>query len=471
MNAVSEGAEIGRQTETGGQSADSTVFVAQLAARAAGMGREVGAIFGVLEDVGRVGKHQESTFAQLRGDIDSMVRSNQQIGAGAAEAERVALGARKAVEGALADTQVLATAVQRVEVGLDSVMRVLKQVSQAAEVIDKIAFQTRIVAFNATVEAVRAGETGRGFAVVADAVKDLAQKVQDSSQEIAATVGELSAQLDNLSGSTHGNDRHGGRSSDLGASVARAIETFQQAFGEVQDRIHGIAESAQNNGETCRHVLAEVADLSDNLNKSAVSIGQAMKRSESLLDLSERMVETTALSGFQTDDTPFIEAVEAAATQIGRLFEEAIERGELNLADLFDERYQPVTGSNPQQHMTRFVHLTDRALPPLQESMLTLSDKVLFCAAVDRNGYLPTHNQKFSRPQGKDPVWNTANCRNRRIFNDRTGLRAARNQNRFLLQIYRRDMGGGNFVLMKDLSAPILVAGRHWGGLRMGYSF
>jgi methyl-accepting chemotaxis protein len=30
-------------------------------------------------------------------------------------------------------------------------------------------------------------------------------------------------------------------------------------------------------------------------------------------------------------------------------------------------------------------------------------------------------------------------------------------------------MGGGNYVLMKDISAPIFVRGRHWGGFRMGY--
>jgi methyl-accepting chemotaxis protein len=32
-------------------------------------------------------------------------------------------------------------------------------------------------------------------------------------------------------------------------------------------------------------------------------------------------------------------------------------------------------------------------------------------------------------------------------------------------------MGGSNFVLMKDLSAPIVVFGRHWGGLRLAYRF
>jgi methyl-accepting chemotaxis protein len=88
---------------------------------------------------------------------------------------------------------------------------------------------------------------------------------------------------------------------------------------------------------------------------------------------------------------------------------------------------------------------------------------------VDRNGYLPTHNLKFSQPQGDDPDWNAAHCRNRRIFNDRVGLRAGQNTKPVLLQTYRRDMGAGRFVMMKDLSAPIHIQGRHWGGLRLAY--
>jgi methyl-accepting chemotaxis protein len=152
------------------------------------------------------------------------------------------------------------------------------------------------------------------------------------------------------------------------------------------------------------------------------------------------------------------------------LFEQALARGELTMADLFDESYRPVAGSDPLQHMTRFVGLTDRILPPIQEPLLASNRRIVFCAAVDRNGFLPTHNQKYSQPQGRDPVWNNANCRNRRIFADRTGLAAARNQKPFLLQTYRRDMGGGQFLVMEDLSAPIRVKGRHWGGFRFGLS-
>jgi methyl-accepting chemotaxis protein len=151
------------------------------------------------------------------------------------------------------------------------------------------------------------------------------------------------------------------------------------------------------------------------------------------------------------------------------LFEEAVKRDEISEAALFDRNYRSIPNTNPEQLMTRFTDFTDRVLPPIQEALLTFNTRVAFCAAVDNNGYLPTHNTKFSKPQGNDPVWNAANCRNKRLFNDRTGLAAGRNTKPFLLQTYRRDMGGGQFVLMKDVSAPIFVNGRHWGGFRMGY--
>ena len=83
--------------------------------------------------------------------------------------------------------------------------------------------------------------------------------------------------------------------------------------------------------------------------------------------------------------------------------------------------------------------------------------------------YLPTHNPEYSKPQGADPAWNASYCRNRRLFNDRAVHKVAANTKPFLLRTYRRDMGGGKFVLMKDLSSPIFVNGRHWGAFRIGF--
>jgi len=150
---------------------------------------------------------------------------------------------------------------------------------------------------------------------------------------------------------------------------------------------------------------------------------------------------------------------------ISTAFEQAIADGRISKTALFTRRYSAIAGSNPQQVMAPFTDLTDRLLPPIQEATLDMTANVAVCAAVDSDGYLPTHNAKFSHPQSDDPDWNMANCRNRRIFGDRVGPKAGRSTAKFLLQVYRRDMGGGSFALMKDLSAPIVVNGRHWGGL------
>ena len=89
-----------------------------------------------------------------------------------------------------------------------------------------------------------------------------------------------------------------------------------------------------------------------------------------------------------------------------------------------------------------------------------------------RSGLIARHNRQSRQVQRPgDVAWNAAHCRNRRIFNDRTGLASARNQRPFLLQTCRRDMRGGVFVLLKEASAPTQVVGRHCGGLRLACKF
>jgi len=153
---------------------------------------------------------------------------------------------------------------------------------------------------------------------------------------------------------------------------------------------------------------------------------------------------------------------------ISSRFEAALKANELGEPDLFDVDYQAIPGTNPAQYRNRALVFLDHALPPIQEPILALDPGVVFAAAVDRNGYLPVHNLKYSEPQGSDPVWNNAHSRNRRIFDDMAGLMAGRNTQAFLSQTYPRDLGGGRMELIKDISAPIYVNGKHWGGLRLG---
>ncbi|MEL7526759.1 MAG: methyl-accepting chemotaxis protein [Pseudomonadota bacterium] len=167
-----------------------------------------------------------------------------------------------------------------------------------------------------------------------------------------------------------------------------------------------------------------------------------------------------------------VECAQTGAARIAAAMESLISNRIMTLDDLFDTDYAPIEGTNPLQVSTRALRHLETVVPDIQEEILEAGKPhgMAFCASVDRNGYLPVHNLVFSNPQRPDdPVWNTANCRNKRIFDDRAGLSAARNTRPFLIQSYARDMGGGNVVWMKEVDAPILVEGRHWGGFRTAY--
>ncbi len=137
----------------------------------------------------------------------------------------------------------------------------------------------------------------------------------------------------------------------------------------------------------------------------------------------------------------------------------------LTMDQLFDTFYIPIPGTNPQKFHTQYDRITDQTIRSIEDRYLEKDSRLLFVVAVDRNGYLPTHNTRYSRPLTKDQEFNLQYNRTKRIFDDRTGLAAARNTKPYLLQSYSRDTG----ETLYDLSVPIFIRGKHWGALRIGF--
>jgi methyl-accepting chemotaxis protein len=176
------------------------------------------------------------------------------------------------------------------------------------------------------------------------------------------------------------------------------------------------------------------------------------------------------LWAIRDQNTEFVTRAMDAGAALTKIFNDAIATGAISIEDMFDTDYVEIAGSNPVQHRTRILNWADRALPDFQETFLARDPRMAFCVAIDRNGYLPVHNKIYSQPQRLgDVAWNTANSRNRRIFNDPAGLAAGRNTRSYLIQSYARDMGNGVTVMMREIDVPIRVKGRHWGGFRTAY--
>lgn len=421
-----------------------------------GLGREAAELRGTLEDSSAVALQQEEGFAVLAGQLKDIGQAQHRIQDASHQSLNSVAQARESVE--------------HVGHEVAKVVDTLKHVASAARDITQVALQTRLVAFNASVEAKRAGEAGRGFSVVADAVKDLATQVEATSKTIMSTVSQLDDRIQALSRDILSRDEASASSSGGRGNQQRV--TFHQALSKVEAGVQHITEAADESRGLSDGVNQQVSQMGAQIRRTHVALGVAMKRSEAVLGVSERLMELIAGSGVRTADTPYIELAQGVAGQIAQSLENALSAGRITLVDLFDEHYKPVQGSQPQQHQTKFNAITDASFPAIQEAALTALPEVVFCISADRNGYISTHNKKYCQPQrAGDVVWNTANSRWRRVFNDRTGLASARNQRPFLLQTYRRDMGGGHFVLLKEASAPIIVLGRHWGGVRLAYKF
>jgi methyl-accepting chemotaxis protein len=413
---------------------------------------------------------------------EQMIAVNESIAAIAGRAQDSASAVRHGMDAATGairtalgsardNVSTLAKAATSFSVILGDATSTVQKVSESSEAINAIAREIQLIAINAGVEAARSGAAGRGFAVIANAVKDLAEQTRAATAETARQLAALSSVIERLAAESRESEQKAHSASAENEAIDRhlaAFDGFGKAVNKLVADIEQIAKPVDDNIRVCGTVVSQLEDFAQDMASARQDFGETARRIDGLVGASQDLVGFVAEKAVNTKDGALVTLAMETAGRVAGLFEDAIRRGEASLADLFDEDYQPVPGTDPEQVTTRFTALTDRLLPTLQEQVLTLDPRIVFCAAVDRNGYLPTHNRKFSQPQGRDPVWNAANCRNRRIFNDRTGLAAGQNQKSSLVQTYRRDMGGGQFVLMKDISAPIRVQGRHWGGFRIG---
>lgn len=353
---------------------------------------------------------------------------------------------------------------------LETLQQEMEDVGRIAHHIDSIAQQTHVLALNAHIEAARAGTGATGFTVIANAIRDLADQAIDAAASISTTLDPLIESVNELGGTTKSARRGAERARGAIDTVAGSLERSQREGAVLDRRVEAIATFSRTINEKVDLFSNSLVSLLEGVEHSENDLTAATQSLEDLMLRTNLLVQQSANVGVTTADTPIVAEVVARAHRVEQMFEDALNNGDISIEELFDEDYQEIPNTDPQQHLTRFSSFVDNAVQDLLEDFLEFSDAVVFAAVVDRNGYLCTHNLKYSHPPSGDPVWDTGHCRNHRFFDDPTGINAARSRDEFLLQTYRRDMGGGEHRLMKDASAPIYVAGLHWGALRLGYA-
>src|SRR3546814_561702 len=183
-------------------------------------------------------------------------------------------------------------------------------------------------------------------------------------------------------------------------SIGEVMGAVGQAVGGIEEDTTEIAESAARIDQQCGGFVSTLEAMDGEVASSSTTLGEARDRVNRLIDVSERVIHLTAQSSLNSVDGPFIGKVQEVAAAVTSAFEAALREGRITEAQLFDRDYKAIPDTDPQQLMAGRVALTDEVLPPIQEPALQFDERVVFCACVDVNGYLPTHNLKFGEPQG-----------------------------------------------------------------------
>ncbi|WP_346795475.1 nitrate- and nitrite sensing domain-containing protein [Halomonas sp. Bachu 37] len=169
-----------------------------------------------------------------------------------------------------------------------------QQVSTIVAAIDNIAFQTNILALNASVEAARAGEHGRGFAVVATEVRNLANRSAEEAKQIRQLIQHNVGRIE------EGNQ--------LVAATGDTLEAITGRVNEMASLISNISTATTEQSAGIEQINQAIAQLEEVTQQNAALVEQAAAASKSLDEQAGDMAET--ISQFQVSeaaDTPALE--------------------------------------------------------------------------------------------------------------------------------------------------------------------
>jgi methyl-accepting chemotaxis protein len=226
--------------------------------------------------------------------------------------------------------------------------------------------------------------------------------------------------------------------------IATASEEQNATTNNISEMIHLVSHSAEETYTMMQRTSEAFSTFSEVVEQIYGSVGKF------------------SVGNYHDTVKAYIREIES---QVLAAIEKGLQDRSITIDHLFDRNYIPVPNSSPQKFTTRFDAFFDRVISPFQEMIVNRDTKIMYAICVDNNGYCPCHNLRFSKPLTGNIEIDKNNNRTKRIFDDHTGIRCARNSDGFLLQTYRRDTG----EILNDMSKPLIINNRHWGGIRIGY--
>ncbi|MBF0313419.1 MAG: hypothetical protein HQK50_14430 [Oligoflexia bacterium] len=162
---------------------------------------------------------------------------------------------------------------------IQALVKVISEIGEKTKVIDEIVFQTKLLSFNASVEAERAGEQGRGFAVVAQEIGNLAKMSGQAAMEITKIVKDSIRNAEEI---TTENKQKVEQGNALVSKTAQILGEITEQAGVVAENAKQILSASKEQASGIKQINGAVVQLDRTTQENAATAEEASSSSEEL---------------------------------------------------------------------------------------------------------------------------------------------------------------------------------------------
>lgn len=164
-----------------------------------------------------------------------------------------------------------------------------KQISKVMDLINTLADQTKLIAFNAALEASSAGDSGKRFSVVAGEIRRLADSVTDSTREIEERIQEIQDAINRLVITSEKGSSSIEAGIQVSSTTAENLNALLDAATRTSSAAQQISLSTQQQKTASNQVVVALRDISSASSNNAQSVRQITEISEEMIAMSERL--------------------------------------------------------------------------------------------------------------------------------------------------------------------------------------